>query len=157
MTRTYGWAPEGERLHEAVPRNRGNAITMIGALSLDGLIAMMTIEGGTTGDVFVAFLEQVLLPELRSGDLVVMDNLGAHKDRRVREILARVGAQPVYLPPYSPEYNPIELAWAWIKAWLRDAKARTRDVLDNCLAWALDCLPVDSPRNWFRHCGYRAQ
>jgi len=154
MTRTHGRASRGARVHDHVPRNRGTVTTMIGGLTVDGLVALMTVEGGTTGDVFVAFIEKVLLPELRRGDLVVMDNLGAHKDKRVRGLLASVGAYPVYLPPYSPDLNPIELTWAWVKDWLKSAKARTRDALDNCLAWAIDCITPEMARNWFQHCGY---
>lgn len=129
---------------------------MLGALRLgEGLTAMMTVDSGTDGEVFVAYLEQVLLPELREGDLVVMDNLGAHKDRRVKEILASVGATPIYLPPYSPDLNPIELAWAKLKSWLQAAEARTREALETAINVALAAFEPADAAAWFRCCGYR--
>lgn len=114
----------------------------------------MTIEGGTCADVFTAFLEQVLGPKLRPGDLVVMDNAGAHKDVRVRDILARYGAKPVYLPPYSPEFNPIELAWSKLKSFLRTAKARTLDALNVAVAMGTEVITPEDAAAWFKHCGY---
>jgi len=131
--------------------------TILGALTLDGLAATMTIEGGTCGDVYVAFLEDVLGPVLREGDLVVMDNAGAHKDPRVKEVLARHGAKAVYLPPYSPELNPIELAWSKLKSFLRTAKARTIDALNIAIAMGMEMITPDDALGWFRHCGYSGQ
>lgn len=154
MTREYAWAPRGARAEDAVPRNRGTVTTLIGALTTDGLIAMMTIEGGTSGDVFVVYVEKVLLPELRPGDLVVMDNLGAHKDVRVKPLIESVGARVVYQPPYSPDLNPIELAWSKVKWWLRMAKARTREALDLAVAMVMDMVTPEDAVAWFRHCGY---
>lgn len=157
MARTTGWGPKGEPVTDRVPRNYGMPITIIGALTSDGLGAMMTIEGGTSGDVFVAYVEKVLVPELREGDLVVMDNLGAHKDVRVRPLIEEVGANVVYLPPYSPDLNPIELAWTKVKRWLRTARARTRDKLDEALGGVSDPVTPTDALAWFRHCGYPAQ
>jgi transposase len=130
---------------------------MIGGLNLhNGLQAMMTIEGGTDGDVFVTFLKDVLGPTLRPGDLVVMDNAGAHQDPRVPKVLARFGAKPVYLPPYSPDLNPIEMAWSVLKSFLRSAKARTVQELNDCIAWGMKLVDRDMAVGFFRHCGYDA-
>ena len=157
MTRASGWSPRGQSVREAVPRNRGTAITMIGALTVGGLTAMMTIEGGTSGDVFVAYVKHVLIPELRDNDLVVMDNLGAHKDTRVRPLIEAAGAKIAYLPPYSPDLNPIELAWSKVKWWLGAARARTRDGIDEALNTIMDLVTPADAQAWFKHCGYRYQ
>jgi len=157
MTREHAWAQRGSRAHEAVPRNRGTVTTIIGALTVDGLEAAMTIEGGTSGEVFAAFVEHVLIPVLKPGDLVVMDNLAAHKTALVRELLRSAGARPVWLPPYSPEMNPIELAWAKLKAFIKDCKARSVQALELCVAMAMKWLITpDEAQAWIRHCGYPA-
>ena len=119
MTREYGRAPRGERVQGSVPRNRGEVTTMIGALDVRGTRAMMTVEGGTDADVFEAFVEQVLVPKLRLGDVVVLDNVGAHKPDRIRRLVEAAGARLLFLPPYSPDLNPIELGWSKLKAVLR--------------------------------------
>lgn len=158
MTRDRARSKRGTRAVEAVPRNRGTVTTIIGALTVDGLEAVMTVEGGTDRNVFIAFVEQVLLPILRPGDLVVMDNLAAHKTKEVRELLASVGASPVWLPPYSPELNPIELAWAKVKDFLKTCKARTREALDLCVGMAAEWVVTPAEAQaWIRHCGYGAQ
>jgi transposase len=158
MTRRFARGPCGQRVGERVPRNRGTVTTMLGGINArQGLQAVMTIEGATDGDVFVSFLEDVLGPTLRSGDLVVMDNAAAHRNPRVVEVLARFGAAPVYLPPYSPDLNPIELAWAVLKDFLRSAKARTLDALNSCIGWGMELIDGTMARNFFRHCGYAAQ
>ena len=130
--------------------------TIIGALSTNGLEATMTIEGGTDGDVFCAYLDEVLGGILRPDDLVVMDNAGAHKDPRVARILQRYGAKPVYLPPYSPELNPIELAWSKVKDLLRAAKARTIAELNAAINTAMRAVSTADASGWFAHCGYFA-
>lgn len=157
MTPIYARAPKGERAVDHVPRNRGTVTTMIGALTHEGLTAMMTIEGGTSGDVFHAYVRDVLLPELDKGDIVVMDNLGAHKDVRIRPLIESVGASVKFLPPYSPDLNPIELAWSKVKGFLRDAKARTVEALELALKWAMEITSSQDAKNWIRHCGYLAQ
>jgi len=154
MTRTHARAPRGERTSEAVPRNRGTVTTILGALTVDGLQATMTLQGGTDGDVFAAYVEHVLLPILCIGDLVVLDNAGAHKDPRVAALLTAAGAKALYLPPYSPDLNPIELAWAKLKAHLRAVKARTLEQLNDAIAAAMKLITPDDAVGWFRHCGY---
>ena len=155
MSRQYAWAPCGTRAEDAIPRNRGTVTTVIGALTVDGLTAVMTIEGGTTGDVFVTYVEKVLLPQLLPGDIVVLDNLPAHKDGRVRPLIESVRAHLVYQPAYSPDFNPIELAWSKLKWWLRTAKARTHAALDEAIAAAMKtAITADDAFAWFAHCGY---
>ena len=154
MTRTHGRSPRGERVRDIVPRNRGTVLTMIGALSLAGLIAMGTINAGTSTDVFAAYVEQILVPELKPGQVVVMDNLAAHRSPRIKAAIEAAGASVLFLPPYSPELNPIELFWGWLKARLRSFKARCRDTLDRGIVASMDALPRRFIRNWFRECGY---
>ena len=156
MSRDYARSPEGQRVQEDKPRNYGDVITVIGALNLQGLPAVMTIRGGTTKEVFRAYVEKVLVPELKPGDQVVMDNLAAHKDRRARDMIEAAGAKIIFLPPYSPEWNPIELAWSWLKRWLKTAAARTEEGVNNAIAMAMRVIGAEAPRNWIRHCGYAA-
>jgi transposase len=155
MTRVFGRALKGEQVHDTVPRNRGRVTTMIGAMSAQGIIAMATIEAATDGEVFTAFVQQVLIPVLKPGDILVWDNLGAHKLKIIREMLASIGVSVVFLPPYSPDLNPIELFWAWLKAIIRRDRPRTSSRLDRCIAEAMETLPRRFCRNWFRECGYR--
>lgn len=112
MTRRYGRAPQGERVREGTPAGHWHTLTLLGALTSDGLLATMTIESPTDTDVFLAYLEQVLCPRLRPGQVVVMDNLSAHKHPAVRQLIEQAGAELLYLPPYSPDFNPIEPCWA---------------------------------------------
>lgn len=157
MTREYARAPRGERAHDYIPRCRGTVTTMLGAMTLEGMTALMTIEGGTCADVFVTYVEKVLAPTLEPGDYVVLDNLGAHRSRRALKAIRRAGATPVFLPPYTPELNPIELAWSKLKQLLRDAKARTREALDEAIAQALPRITGRDAHAWFRHCGYAVE
>ena len=129
---------------------------MIGALDVRGVRAMMTVEGATDGDVFETFLERVLLRKLRPGDIVVLDNVGAHKPETVRQLIESAGARLLFLPPYSPDLNPIELCWSKLKAALRDFGARTRDALDAAIKRAMDLIGADDAAAWFSHCGYEA-
>ncbi len=156
MTRDYARSESGERAHDKVPRNRGDVTSMLGALSLQGLTAIMTVDGGTSADVFKVFVEQVLAPTLPPGAVVVMDNAGAHKAVRVLEAFAAAGVEVRFLPPYSPELNPIELAWAKLKRLLKDAKARTREALDAAIGAIADAISPFDAGGWFRHCGYRS-
>jgi transposase len=129
---------------------------MIGALDVRGMRAMMTVEGGTDADVFEAFVEQVLVRKLRPGDIVVLDNVGAHKPERIRLLVEAAGARLLFLPPYSPDLNPIEPAWGKLKGALKDFGARTRDALDVAIRCAMDLIGADDARGWFTHCGYKA-
>jgi transposase len=157
MTRDYARAPIGMRVHGRVPRNRGRVLTMLGALALDGICALMTVEGGTTRDVFLRFLTEHLLPTLAPGDVVVMDNLGAHHATGVRALLASVGARPLYMPPYSPDLNPIELCWSKLKGALRSLGARTMHALTLAVPRAAEQITSKDAEGWFRHCGCPAQ
>lgn len=154
MTRHYGRAPRGERVQEGTPGGHWRTLTVLGALTVDGLRALMTIESPTDGEVFLAYLEQVLCPQLQSGQVVVMDNLAAHKVAGVRSLIEARGAQLLYLPPYSPDFNPIEQAWSKIKELLRAAKARLLDALEVAITQALAAVTTENALSWFRHCGY---
>jgi transposase len=157
MTRLYGRAPKGERVLGAVPQNYGVNVTMLGALGMQGIQAMMTVEGATDADVFLAYVEHVLAPTLRPGDLVVMDNLRAHKVAGVQQALAERGARLIYLPPYSPDLLPIEQCWSKLKAYLRKVQARTREALEIAITQALATITAADAHGWFRHCGYALQ
>jgi transposase len=157
MTRLYGRAPRGERVLDAVPRNYGPNVTMVGALGMQGITAAMTVEGATDADVFLAYIEHVLAPTLQPGDIVVMDNLRAHKVADVPSAIGARGAHVLYLPPYSPDLSPIEQCWSKLKTSLRTAKARTREALDTAMTEALTTITVSDARSWFRQCGYALQ
>ena len=157
MTRRYGRAPHGERVREGAPAGHWRTLTLLGAITIDGLLATMTIESPTDGEVFSAYLEQVLCPRLHPGQIVVMDNLSAHKHPQVRRLIEQTGAHLLYLPPYSPDLNPIEKAWAKLKQLLRAAKARTKEALDQAIAEALKLISADNAKAWFRHCKYGLQ
>jgi transposase len=154
MTRQYGRAPRGERVVGAVPQNYGANVTVLAALSLRGVEAVMTIDGATDAEVFRAYVEHVLSPTLVSGDIVVMDNLRAHQVAGIRECIEAHGAQLIYLPPYSPDLSPIEPCWSKLKTFLRAAQARTRQALDAVMELALAAVTPSDARGWFRHCGY---
>ena len=154
MTRLYGRAARGERIYEPTPQNYGENITMLACLSADGISAPMTVEGAVDGLVFLEYVKQVLAPTLLTGDVVIMDNLGAHKVKGVAEAIAARGARVIYLPPYSPDLNPIEKCWSKIKTYLRAAKARTRPALEEALKQALLLVTESDARGWFASCGY---
>jgi transposase len=154
MTRTWGRAPRGQRITEATPGGHWKILTTLAALSLRGIEATMTIESATDGDVFSSYVEQVLCPSLTPGDVVVMDNLSAHKVTGIQELVQERGARLLYLPPYSPELNPIEKAWSKFKQFLRRAKARSKEALDQAVTEAFKTITADNARAWFRHCGY---
>ena len=147
MTRGYARACGGQRVAEGAPQGHWKILTILSALSLRGLLATMTIEEATDGDIFLAYLEQVLCPALQPGDVVVMDNLSAHKVSGVRELIQAAGAELLYLPPYSPDLNPIELAWAKLKQFLRSLKARTAEALEQAVTQALPCITPDNARS----------
>jgi len=157
MTRLWGRAERGQRIAEATPQGHWRVLTLLGAISLRGMVAAMTIESPTDGDIFLAYVEQVLCPQLQAGEVVVMDNLSAHKVKGIRELIEASGADLLYLPPYSPDLNPIEKAWSKLKQWLRSAKARTAEALEQAIAQALQAITTDNAVAWFRHCGYGTQ
>ena len=154
MTRLWGRAPKGQRVVGSVPQNWGSNITLLAALSASGVSATMTVEGATDTDIFCAYVGQVLSPTLSEGDIVVMDNLSAHKAQKVRELIEAKGARLVYLPPYSPDLNPIERCWSKIKTYLRAAKARTSERLNEAIKQAFETITESDARAWFKHCGY---
>lgn len=157
LARTHAWSPRGERAHGAVPCGRWERVTVLGALGLEGIVGAMSIEAATDGAVFFAYLDQVLLPELRRTKpdaVIVMDNLAAHKTAAVRALLDGSGFAYRHLPPYSPDLNPIEPAWAKLKGLLRKAAARTVDALHAALAPALDAITAQDAQGLFRHAGY---
>lgn len=155
MTRRYGRAEPDERVHDAVPAGHWRTLTLLAALSLGGVRAAMTVEAPTDGDVFLAYVEQVLGPQLEPGEVVIPDNLPAHKVAGVRALIEARGAQLLYPPPYSPDFNPIEQAWSKIKELLRAIKARTLPLLDDAVTAALAVITPDNAVAWFRYCGYR--
>jgi transposase len=157
MTRLYGRAPKGERVRGSVPQNYGQNVTMLGALGTDGLQAVMTVDGATDTDVFRTYVKRVLAPTLVPGDIVVMDNLRAHKAVGIQQALARRGARLLYLPPYSPDLSPIEPCWSKVKTALRKAKARLREALDTAITGALATVTAVDAQGCFLHCGYAVQ
>ena len=152
----YGWSRRGERAFVRVPRNWGKNLTLLASMSLEGMGPCLAVEGSTTTAVFEAYLEQLLVPSLRPGQVVVMDNLTAHKGSRVRELIESRGCELIYLPPYSPDFNPIEEAFAKLKALLRKAGARSREVLIEAMGRALEKLTARDARGFLEHRGYRA-
>jgi transposase len=156
MTRLRGRAPRGERVVDKVPLVGWKMTTLIAATRRDEVIAPIAFEGATDEGMFLAYVEQALIPRLRPGDIVVMDNLAPHRVSAVARRIRKAGAGCWYLPPYSPDYNPIEKIWAKIKAFLRKAKARTREALYQAFGAALDVVTAQDCQNSFAHCGYPA-
>jgi transposase len=156
MARTHGRSPRGKRLFGTVPHGHWKTTTFVAALSAGGMVAPMVIDGAMTGDLFIAYVEQVLIPSLKSGDIVVMDNLPAHKRPKAREVIEAAGCTLLFLPPYSPDFNPIELAFSKLKSLLRKAGKRTVDGLWEFLGQALDAFSAQECLNYMRHCGYSA-
>lgn len=154
LARLRGWAPKGERCRAAVPHGHWKTITFVGGLTLSGFCAPMLLDGPMDGDAFLAWCEQMLGPNLRPGDVVIMDNLPAHKVRGVRDVIEACGARLMYLPPYSPDFNPIENAFAKLKAHIRKAAARTVDTLETAVAHALRQFEPAQCANFFAHAGY---
>jgi transposase len=155
MTRRYGRSSVGTRLREKTPCSRWQTTTFLGALRAEGFVAPLTVEGAINGPLFRAWVEQHLAPTLAPGDLVVMDNLSSHKVAGVREAIEAAGAELRYLPPYSPDLNPIELAFSKFKKLLRDGAERTVDKLSDLCGKVLDEFTEHECRNYFKHCGYR--
>jgi transposase len=156
MARRYGRAPAGQRLVEPIPHGHWKVTTLVAALRVGGLVAPMTCDGAINGDLFVAYVEQVLVPELRPGDVVVMDNLSSHKRAGVRAAVEGAGCQLLYLPAYSPDLNPIESAFSKLKALLRKARERTVAGLQRFLCFCAEAFRPEECANYFAHCGYHA-
>jgi transposase len=154
MTRLRGRAPRGERLVAKTPHGHWQTTTLIAALGIDGIRCSTVVDGAVNGDIFEAFVERVLVPELRPGDVVIMDNLSSHKRARIRELIESTGAELIFLPPYSPDLNPIEMIFSKVKQLLRSLACRTRTALWNTMQSVLDTVTPTDAFNCFRHCGY---
>ncbi len=154
MARRYGRAFRSQRLVSRVPHGHWKTTTFVAGLRVSGLISPLVVDGPMNGGVFLAYVEQHLARELRRNDIVIMDNLAAHKVKGVREAIAAVGAELIYLPPYSPDFNPIELVFSKLKSLLRAAAARTIDGLESTINQLLDRFQPTECLNYFRHCGY---
>ncbi len=157
MTRLRGRAPRGERLIDKTPHGHWKTTTLIAALGIGGMRCSTVVDGAVIGDVFEAFVEQVLLDELHSGDVVIMDNLSSHKRQSIRELIESAGARLVFLPPYSPDLNPIELIFAKVKQLLRSLACRTRESLWESMQSVLDQVTSTDALNCYKHCGYTLQ
>jgi transposase len=152
----YAYSPRGQRAYCSVARNRGKNTTLLSSMSLSGMGPSMVVEGGTDGAVFEGYLREVLVPALKEGDVVVMDNLSVHKkSERVRELIEGAGAQLIYLPPYSPDFNPIEEAFSKIKNLIRKAGARVHEALVVAIGGAISEVSEEDAKAFFEHCGYR--
>ena len=152
----YGWSRRGQRVCFEAPRNWGANLTLLSSMSAERMGPSMVVEGATTKAVFETYVERVLAPNLRKGQVVVMDNLSAHKRDRVRELIEGQGCELIYLPPYSPDLSPIEEAFSKIKGLLRKAQARSRETLLEAIGAAISALSAEDARGFFEHCGYRA-
>ena len=157
MTRLRGWAPRGQRLIDAVPHGHWKTTTLIAALDQSGMRCSMLLDGAVNALAFQAFVQRVLTPTLRPNDLVVLDNLSSHKGTRVAELIRAAGAELVYLPPYSPDLNPIEMAFSKIKQSLRSLAARRVDEQWQAMQSVLDQISSAEANGFFRHCGYAAE
>lgn len=157
MIRRYARAQGGQRAVGDAPAGHWRRLTLLGALGVNGVVAMMTIPRATDTEVFLAFVQQVLLPALATHrhPIVVMDRLGAHRSPRVLEAFAQAGVEVRFLPAYSPDFNPIEPCWSKVKTALQTAAARTLEALDEVFPGVLDTISPSDAQGWFRHCGYR--
>jgi transposase len=148
------WSRRGQRAYCSMPRNLGPNTTLLSSMTTEGMGPSLAVEGTTTGAVFEAYVERVLSPMLCPGQIVVMDNLSAHKGERVRELIEARGCEVLYLPPYSPDLNPIEEAFAKIKGVLQKAEARSREALIEAIGQAISAVTAQDVRSFFEHCGY---
>ena len=157
LTPLYAWAPRGKRAYDQVPRNRGKNLTVIAALTWAGMGECLLLEGSANRVAFEQYIEQVLAPHLTEGQIVLMDNLAAHKSARVAEVIEAKGCQLLFLPSYSPDFSPVEETFSKLKTFLRRVGARTREALHEALAQALLTVTTQDAQGWFRHCGYLPQ
>lgn len=155
LTRRFGRAAPGERVGEAVPQNYGSSVSVVSVISVSGVETTMVIEGAVDTEVFDAFCEQCLRPSLQEGDVLVLDNLGAHRASRIEDLAHAANARVIWLPPYSPDFSPIEPMWGKLKAYLRKVKARTPAALERAVAEGLRLITASDCRGWFTHCGYQ--
>lgn len=154
MVRTHGRCPRGQRLLSAAPAGHWKTTTMLAAISLDGVDAPWTLDGAIDADAFLVYVEHVLVPTLHGGEIIVLDNLSSHKHPRVAELINAADAEVWYLPPYSPDFNPIEEMWSKIKQILRSIAARTSDGLIQAIGTAMNQVTTGDILGWFTHCGY---
>jgi transposase len=150
----YAWSERGERVRVKAPRNRGPNTTLLSSMSTEGMGPCLAVEGSTNAAVFETYVEKVLMPALEPDQIVVMDNLSAHKGQRVKELIERRGCELLFLPPYSPDFNPIEEAFTKIKGLLRKAEARTRETLVEAMGRAISAVTAQDAHGFFEHCGY---
>lgn len=153
-TPRYGWAPKGMRAQGAAPRNYDQNTTLVAALTVRGIQGALSFPGALDGDAFDVFVEQVLVPHLEPGQTVILDNLSVHRRHSVRTRIEAAQCDLVYLPPYSPDFNPIELAFSKLKSYLRRVQARTQDALDAAISAGLARITPADAHGWIRHCGY---
>jgi transposase len=152
----YGWAPKGERAYGKAPRNWDKNITLLASLSAEGIGAAMSVEGATDGAAFQTYVKHFLVPTLKTGQIVVLDNLQVHKSLKVRELIEGAGASVLFLPSYSPDFSPIEGAFSKVKNLVRKAQARTQEALIEAIGDALDAVSRRDALGFFEHCGYHA-
>jgi transposase len=150
----YGWSRRGQRVCFEAPRNWGANVTLLSSMSFEGMGPSLAMEGSTTREVFETYVDRVLAPSLSSGQIVVMDNLSSHRGSRIKELIEARGCELIYLPPYSPDFNPIEEAFSKVKGLLRRAEARTREALLEAMGRALDAVSASDARGFFEHPGY---
>lgn len=156
MARRYGRCPPSKRLVDSVPAGAWQSNTLLAAVRLDGVVAPMVLDGPVNGEVFASYIELSLVPALEPGDIVIMDNLPAHKSLRVTQAIEGIGCSLVYLPPYSPDFNPIENMWSKVKASMRKAAARTFETVVDAVGEALLAVSTTDCQGYFSHCGYEA-
>lgn len=156
FTRLYGRAAPGQRVIDQVPGERGKNISTIGAISLAGILTGLSVPGSIDGEVMLFFVEEMLAPLLKQGDVVIMDNVAMHKQEEIEDVIEARGALVIFLPTYSPDLNPIENCWSKVKAILRSLKPRTLEELLDALVEAFSSITIDNILGWFTHCGYQA-
>lgn len=157
MARTHGRAPRGERCRASVPHGHWRTTTFVGALTLGGMTAPWVIDGAMDGEMFLLWVQTQLVPLLQPGDAVILDNLPAHKPKAIREVVEAAGAVFLFLPPYSPDFNPIGLAFSKLKAWLRSRAARTKEALDHAISAGIERITPSDCRSFFAATGYEPE
>ena len=154
MTRMYGRIIGGERLVDSIPGRDWRTTSIISSIRLDGTLESMTVDGPIDGDIFYLYVKDILCPSLQEGDIVVMDNLSCHKAERIEQAIKEKKSELWFLPPYSPDYNPIEKMWSKVKSYLRSVKARTQEDLDRAISEALATVSAQDAIGWFKSCSY---